>query len=107
MQGKGRVKRMADQIRVNTGRMKQDVDNIMASVNQISMKYTDLIQKKAELDTMWDGPASESFKKVTEDDMIALATVIGNLKKVYEYENIARERYEQCENRISGEIAGI
>jgi uncharacterized protein YukE len=87
--------------------MKTDVDNIKAHVDKINSRYTDLVQKKAQLDGMWDGPASETFKKAFDDDLIALMTMISNLQKVYNYENMAKECYKSCEQQVSGVISDI
>ena len=98
---------MADRIKANTERMKQDVDNIIALVQQMEYDYQKLSQEKIALDRMWDGPASEAFKKVFDDDLVVLQAMINNLKKIHIYENMAKECYHTCETQIEGVISDI
>jgi uncharacterized protein YukE len=87
--------------------MKTDVDNIKSNVDKITRRYSELIQKKVELDSMWDGSASETFKKAVDDDIVALMTMMRNLEKIYNYENAAKDSYKSCEQQISGVISDI
>ena len=97
---------MAD-IKANTDRMKSDVERLNDLVKRIHDRHSDLMQKKQELDNMWDGPASEATKAAIQDDLNALQVMIENMKKIYQYENTAKDKYNSCENQISGIIAGI
>lgn len=87
--------------------MKTDVENIKECIDKISNRYSDLIQKKVQLDAMWDGPASELFKKTYDDDLMVLMMMISNLQKLYSYENMAKECYQLCENQVYGVISDI
>jgi WXG100 family type VII secretion target len=98
---------MAEKIRTNTNRMQRDAGNIQGCIDRINHQYSDLVQKKTQLDAMWDGPASETFKHAFDDDLTALQTMIANLQKVYNYENMAKECYIACEQQISGVISDI
>lgn len=97
---------MAD-IKTNTNRMRGDVEGLDAQIRNMNRAYQALQQKKGELDVMWDGPASESFKNAFQDDLTALQTMIQNMQKLSAYENTAKGKYEQCENRVSEIISGI
>lgn len=98
---------VADKISVNTGRMKTDLSNIEGNLGKISDYYQELIIKRTQLDAMWDGPTSETFKKSFGDDLVALMTMLSDLQRVYNYENMAKECYEACENQIAGVISDI
>lgn len=98
---------LADRIKVNTSRMKTDADSIKENVNTISKLYSDLVTKRNQLDDMWDGPASETFKKAFSDDLAALMVMVGNLQKICNYENMAKDCYQSCENQVAGVISDI
>lgn len=64
-------------------------------------------QNLSQLDAMWDGPSSEAFKKVFWDDLNAMETVIKNIESIHSYEVNAKSKYESCESRVGGIVAGI
>ena len=97
---------MAD-IKTNTDRMRTDVEGLSGAVDRINNLCNDLQQKKENLDSMWDGPASEAFKDAFQGDLTALTAMIENLKRMYRYEGTAREKYDNCENQIAGMISEL
>lgn len=98
---------MANRIKANTERMRRDVENMIAFVRQMEGNYRDLVQRKGELDGMWDGLASESFRKAFDDDLSALQIMVDELKEIYSYEDMARGSYNACEHQVSEMISGI
>lgn len=98
---------LSDKIRFNTIRLKNDTDSIKENVDTILQLYSELVEKRAQLDAMWDGPASEAFKKAFGDDLVGLMTMISNMQRIYNYGNMSKECYENCENQVSGVISDI
>ena len=87
--------------------MGQDVTNVNDYLQRMGGDYQNLIQRKAILDKMWDGSANEAFNKVFNDDLIALMTMLSNLKKLYSYEEMAKNSYAACENMVAELISDI
>lgn len=96
-----------EKIRVNTGRLKTDAEQVLGCIKDMKSEMSKMKESVAQLDQMWDGPSSEAFAKVFQDDMEALNTILENLDKVYEYEVTAKEKYEECENKVSDLISQI
>lgn len=98
---------MASKIKINTNSLKADASSIGSSIQKINKSLTNLQSDMAKLDAMWDGPASESFKIAYKSDISALNTVISNLKKLNNFENTARTKYDSCEQKVGSIVSSI
>lgn len=96
-----------EKIRVNTNRLKNDSDQVSEGITKMKSEMSKMIESVTQLDKMWDGPSSEAFAQVFQDDMNALNMLLDNLDKIYKYETTAKSKYDTCENGISQLIAGI
>lgn len=92
---------------VDTTRLNSDINDVMDYVNNINNKLQDLERQVAELGKMWDGAAWETFQQAYTEDLNVLNTLVGDLRKIYGFENLAKTKYEECEKAVSGEIIGI
>lgn len=98
---------MINYIKVNTNRLSTDADTVAGMISGIKSELNGMKQNVAQLDGMWDGPSSEAFKKAFQDDMNAMETIVKNLESIHSYEVNAKSKYESCENRVGGIVAGI
>lgn len=98
---------MASKIKINTGSLKSDAASIDSSIQKIKKSLINLQDDLVKLDSMWDGPASETFKIAYSSDIEALKTVIANLKKLNNYEKSARTKYDSCEQKIGSIVSSI
>lgn len=98
---------MSDKIRVNTNSLKGDSDNISLNIKNIKSSMNNLKNNLAKLDSMWDGPSSESFKNAFNRDVEALNTVIENLASVNSFEINSKSKYEACEQQVGSIVSGI
>lgn len=98
---------MAKIIKFNTVRLSKDAESVDSDIKKINSEMEKLKGLSAQLDGMWDGPSSESFKRAFHSDMNELEKVINELKKIYDFETRARKEYEKCEKKVGQVIAGI
>ena len=70
---------MAKIIKVNTKRLKNDADSVNACIESIKNSMENLKTLSSQLDSMWDGEASEAFKSGFVNDIKNLDTAISNL----------------------------
>lgn len=98
---------MANKIKTDLSRMGQDVGSIGSYLQRLDKDYQNLVERKAVLDKMWDGSANEAFNRVFNDDLVALMTMLANLKKLYNYQEMAKNCYATCENLVEGLVADI
>lgn len=96
-----------EKIRVNTNRLNNDSDQVFVSITKMRSEMSKMKESASQLDKMWDGPSSEAFAQVFQNDMEALSTILDNLDKIHKYETTAKSKYETCESRISQLITGI
>ena len=92
---------MADLIKVNTNRLRRDVSDISGHLKGIKKEIQDLRTHNTALDAMWDGPSSETFKAAFENDITALEQILESLISLNEYEDNARVKYDECENKVA------
>lgn len=96
-----------DYIKMNTSRLKGDAESIAGLLQGIKTELENMKQSVTQLDSMWDGPGSEAFKKVFWDDMNAMTELLKNLDSMHSYEVNAKTKYESCENKVGTIVAGI
>ena len=91
---------MADLIKVNTSRLKTDASDIRGHIKSIKKEIQDLKSHRAALDAMWDGESSEAFKAAFSADIKALEEIVKSIESLNGYEDNARQKYDECENRV-------
>lgn len=96
-----------DYIKMNTNRLNGDAEFIAGLLQGIKTELEHMKQSANQLDSMWDGPGSEAFKKVFRDDMSAMEEMLKNLESMHAYEVNAKIKYESCENKVGTIVAGI
>lgn len=96
-----------DYIKMNTSRLNGDAESIAGLLQGIKTELEHMKQSANQLDGMWDGPGSEAFKKVFQDDMQAMAELLKNIESMHSYEINAKTKYESCENKVGTIVAGI
>ena len=92
---------MADLIKVNTNRLRNDASDVKTHIQAIRNRIVDLRAHAAALDAMWDGPSSDTFKMAFLSDIEALETIMASLDSMHEYEDLARQKYDECENKVA------
>lgn len=97
----------SDKIKINTGSLKSDAETIRANIAEMKKLMTDLQNSLTQLDAMWDGPTSESFKSVFHSDVNALDRVISYLNEINKFEDKAKADYEKCERHVGEIISAI
>lgn len=98
---------MADLIKVNTSRLRNDASDIKAHIAGIKKEISDLRDHNRVLDAMWDGPSSEAFKTAFASDIDALEQILVSLTSLNEYEDNARVKYDECERKVGDLVSQI
>lgn len=98
---------MANEIKVNTKRLKDDADKIDGYIKKIETAMKNMKTSVKELDQMWDGTSSEAFKLAINGDINELDAMIKNLKAIYSFETNAKQKYDTCETKVAELVAGI
>lgn len=92
---------MADIIKINTDRLKSDTADIAQHISSIKKLIIDLRAHNTVLDGMWDGPSSDIFKMAFAGDITMLEEIMGSLEELNKYEDNARQKYDECEGKVS------
>ena len=94
-------------IRVNTDELSSDAMTVSDCVQRVVAEAGKLENAYHQLDSMWDGPASEVFKAVYEHDLEELNSLIETLKKFNSFEMNAREKYDSCEAEVGSIVSSM
>ncbi|MDO5410937.1 MAG: WXG100 family type VII secretion target [Lachnospiraceae bacterium] len=94
-------------IKINTNRLKTDADQIENVICSMEKKKEKLQAELEHLNSMWEGPAKESFTKAFRSDLKILDSVLKNLRTIQRYEVQSKEKYDNCENRVHELVSGI
>ena len=98
---------MAGKIKVNTSRLNSDSNQISECIRAIKSEMGKMEASAGQLDSMWDGESSETFKSVFKEDRDLLAAVIISLEKIQKDEMDAKSKYYSCENKVSSLVSAI
>lgn len=98
---------MGDTIKVNTTRLKTDADSIGGHIQKIETEIKGLRDDVRQLDAMWDGPSSETFKASFRDDINMLESIVKNMRKINRYEDSAQSGYNACERKVADLVGSI
>ena len=98
---------MADYIEVNMKTLEQDTRNMEEKLETIKREMGSMFDSVAELDTMWDGPASDEFKRQVNMDSQVFDEVCRAVDGMLDSMRNAIKSYNECEAAVSAEINRI
>lgn len=98
---------MAEKIKVNTARLNSDSSQVGECIQAMKTGMEKMKTSVSQLNSMWEGDGKEAFSKAFQDDMNLLNTIIMSLEKFQQKEMEARQKYDNCENKVGGLISGI
>ncbi len=96
-----------NKIKVNTDTLSSDANTVAEAIGVLEQQLSGLEDDYNQLDSMWDGPTSEIFRVAYHDDIDALKTIAGNLKKFNSFEVNAKDKYNACEGEVSGVVDSL
>lgn len=96
-----------NEIKVNTGKLKSDAEQVGNCIKEMEKQLEKLAATIAELNKMWEGPTKTVFTAVVENDRKAALEVVKEVKSLYDYETMAKNKYNECEKKIEDIIASI
>ena len=96
-----------NEITIDTATLAGDISDLEDALNNARKQLEDMFTQVAELDSMWDGPANEAFKKqfgVDYENSKSLCDTVQSLISCMEF---AREQYNLCDNEVNSIVASI
>lgn len=94
-------------IKVNTQTLGDDSTSVDGYLKDLSLQLANLQSSITELNKMWTGEAYNAFQSAVNSDLVALQTVIENMRAVYQFEQTAKTEYESCEGKVAKLISEI
>ena len=85
----------------------QDIEDYHGGYNDLTENHEALVSDMNALNSMWEGEAHNQFMETFAADEQQVSEMIKTLLEVYNDLVFASEKYTDCENSVSGIIAGI
>lgn len=95
------------EITVNTSTLAGDIEELRRALSSARTGIEEMFGQMAELDTMWEGPANQEFRKQFGNDYENARSVCEKVEWMLACMEKARERYDQCEHEVNDVIAAI
>lgn len=96
-----------NEIKVNTTALKNDADQVKAHIDAMEKELEKMAASISQLSNMWEGPSKQMFFQQFEGDRNAVEEIIKELRTMNDFENMAKNKYNQCEQKIEEIIASI
>lgn len=96
-----------NKIKVSTEELKSDAQSVESSIRQLENEINKLEQEFTALNSMWDGPASETFLVVFKTDLDELRKLVQDLRSFNTFETTAVNKYNQCENEVGRVVSSL
>ena len=95
------------EIEINTVTLLRDIDILETKMGELDGQTEKMFSAISDLDTMWDGPASEAFKEQFQLDYQSCKEMSKVLKDLVESLKHARQEYDTCEQNVEDLIRAI
>ena len=98
---------MAKLLEVNTGTLRNDVNEIQGELRGIRTEMSNLRGAASSLGNTWEGDAKTAFMEALQDDMNRLESLVNAIGKFTDKTEESRIAYEKCENSVSQAVSSM
>lgn len=94
-------------IKVNATTLNNQGEEICQLANKAQTAIDTMYEQVRVLDTMWEGPANETFVKQFVADYESFKSICNYVKDFAESVKDASNKYDRCENQVEDEIRSL
>ena len=87
-------------IEVSTEYLGKDINNLKNTLTSLKQDKRRMTEEIEEHNTMWKGPANETFVKQFLSDSTSFDNLIGVLDRMIREMEHAKAEYEKCDNKV-------
>ena len=98
---------MAKLLEVNTGTLRNDVNEIQGELRGIRNEMSNLRSAASSLGSTWEGDAKIAFMEALQDDMNRLESLVNAIDQFTDRTEESRVAYEKCENAVSQAVSSM
>ena len=98
---------MSKEIEVNTNTLAADIEKLQNELNLVVSELNKMYDAVNLLDSMWDGPANDTFRAQFLQDRQEMQEICNELQKMNDCLVYAKNEYNTCENNINGIVTSI
>ena len=93
--------------KISTVRLGKDAEQLQQLIANMEKIIVNMKSSVGQMNAMWEGVSKDNFVQAFADDIRAVTDVLSELKSLYNYEIMAKEQYENCENQVADLIANM
>ncbi len=94
-------------IEISTERLQDDIDRMTECEGRARRQTQKMFAAMKELDSMWDGPANEAFRRQFEADYRTMLGLCDEVRALIECMEFAKKEYDQCEAAVYAAVAAL
>lgn len=92
---------------VDTAILRQSAAEVGQGLSDMQTRLNALVEKMTELDAMWDGPASETFRTQFNSDCAAFQEMCDVIRDFMDSMEYAAKEYDVCEGKVKEAVNAI
>lgn len=93
--------------KISTARLGKDAEQFQQLVADMKKIVGNMQSSVGQMNAMWEGVSKDNFVRAFADDIRAVTDVLNELESLYNYEIMAKEQYENCENQVADLVANM
>lgn len=94
-------------IKINTDSLGADVNELRELISNSEANLEKMYESVTALDSMWDGPANESFVSQFNSDFTVFREIIALLRDLVDDMDDAKQKYNKCEDEVYSLISSM
>lgn len=92
---------------ISTDNLGKDVERLRSILGELKQNKNKMVEEIGELNTMWKGPANDTFVKQFQLDCVSFDRLCKTIEEMIQAMDYAKTEYEKCENRVNGLVQAI
>lgn len=95
------------ELEIETSRLSSDIENLKGSLAGMRASGENLMASINQLSSMWEGETKDAFTLQFQSDYETLKNLAQVLEELIQDLEAAKNRYDNCENRVGSIIQAI
>lgn len=95
------------EIAISTDNLGRDIERFRGLLRELKQNKSKMVEEISELNTMWKGPANDTFVKQFQSDCISFDNLCKTIEEMIQAMEHAKTEYEKCDNKVNSLVRAI
>lgn len=97
----------AKEIAISTENLGKDIERLRNILKELQQNKKKMTEEIGELNTMWKGPANDTFVKQFQSDGMSFDNLCKTIEEMIRAMEHAKLEYEKCESKVNSLVRAI